>query len=292
MKSLLKPLSLLLALGLPLSAQAHKSWFLPSSTVLSEVGHYVTVDAAVSNDLFYFDHNPVRLDSLAIIAPDGSRLTPENVATGHYRSTFDVPLPQVGTYKIVNASSGMFASWKDDSRQTKRWRGSAEAFKKEVPAKARDLQVTLADNRLETFVTVGKPSSEVLAPTGSGLELVPVTHPNDLVAGETASFKLLLDGQPAAGLKVSVVPGGTRYRDQQDEITVTTGADGAFAITWPQAGMYWLNAAIGGGRMGGPGGEPGEDAPPAAKAPKAKKKGGDEPLPRRASYTATLEVLP
>ena len=31
----------------------------------------VTVDAAVSNDLFYFNHVPLKIDNLAIVAPDG-----------------------------------------------------------------------------------------------------------------------------------------------------------------------------------------------------------------------------
>ncbi|MGH8444583.1 MAG: DUF4198 domain-containing protein [Solimonas sp.] len=292
MNSLLKPALLLLAVGLPLSAQAHKSFFVPSSTVLSDSGHYITIDAAVSNDLFYFDHNPVRLDNLAIVAPDGSAVAPENVSTGKVRSTFDVLLNQEGTYKIVSASSGMMASW-DDNGQTKRWRGSAEAFKTEVPAGAKNLQATLTANRLETFITVGKPSASVFATTGVGLELVPVTHPNDLVAGETASFKLLLDGKPAGDLKVTVVPGATRYRDQQNEITTATDKDGLFKITWPQAGMYWLNATIG-GNPGGPEGDKGDKdkAREAATKPARKGKAEAAPLPRRASYTATLEVLP
>ena len=35
---------------------AHRQWVLPSSTVLSAADPWVTVDAAVSNELFYFDH--------------------------------------------------------------------------------------------------------------------------------------------------------------------------------------------------------------------------------------------
>ena len=38
--------------------------------------------------------------------------------------------------------------------------------------------------------------------------------------------------------------GGIRYRDNPEESTVTTGADGAFTVTWPEAGMYWLNASV------------------------------------------------
>jgi uncharacterized GH25 family protein len=59
-----KWLVLALCLGLPLSAQAHRSWMLPSATVLSGDDVWVTVDAAVSNDLFYFEHFPLRIANI------------------------------------------------------------------------------------------------------------------------------------------------------------------------------------------------------------------------------------
>ncbi|MFX7306659.1 DUF4198 domain-containing protein, partial [Acinetobacter baumannii] len=86
-----------------------------------------------------------------------------------------------------------------------------------------------------------------------GLEMVPVTHPNDLAAGEEATFRLLLDGRPAAGVEVSVVPGGNRYRDRLGEMKVTTAEDGSFAVTWPGPGMYWLSASVRDANSGMPG---------------------------------------
>jgi len=259
---------LALAALAPLAAHAHRQWLLPSATVLSGSEPWVTVDAAVSNDLFYFEHVPMRLDKLVVTAPDGSAAKAENAATGRYRSTFDLRLAKPGTYRVAVVNSGLFASYKVDG-QAKRWRGSAEAFAKEVPANAQDLQVTQAEGRVETFVTAGKPSSDALKPTGRGLELAPITHPNDLVAGEAASFRLLLDGKPAANVKVEVVPGGIRYRDQLHEIAATTDADGKFSVKWPAAGMYWMEADVRDDKV--------TIAP--AKA-------------RRASYAATVEVLP
>jgi uncharacterized GH25 family protein len=126
-----------------------------------------------------------------------------------------------------------------------------------------------AIRRNETFVTAGKPTDTALKPTGVGIELVPVTHPNDLFAGEKADFKFLIDGQPAADLEIEIVPGGSRYRDRQNEIKLKTDKDGAFSVTWPEAGMYWIEA--------------GAQDEKATIAP-AKK--------RRLMYTATFEVLP
>ena len=44
-------------------------------------------------------------------------------------------------------------------------------------------------------------------------------------------------------MDITVARGGTRYRDNPEEMTVRTSADGGFSVTWPEAGMYWMNAS-------------------------------------------------
>lgn len=270
MKPFLRTAAVLaLSAVLPVAAHAHKAWLLPSSTVLSgKEDLAVTIDAAASNDLFYFDHRPLRLESLVVTGPDGAKVAPENASTGKYRSTFDLPLKVPGTYRVALVMDGAFARYKEDGRE-KRWRGRAENIAKEIPASATDLVITQSLRRLETFVTAGNPDDAALKPIGTGLELQPITHPNDLVAGSEAEFRLLLDGKPAPGVKVEIVRGGIRYRNQLGDTTVTTGDDGVFKYTWPEAGMYWLEANVS------------DD--------KATLKDAKE---RRAGYSATLEVLP
>ncbi|MFV0456800.1 MAG: DUF4198 domain-containing protein [Pseudomonas sp.] len=285
MKPMIKWTALALAICLPLSAQAHRAWMLPSATVLSGEDPWITVDAARSNDLFYFDHFPMLLQGvgtpsqgpksmrprpaaqLLVSAPDGTQVQPQNGHIGRYRSSFDVHLTQKGTYKLSIASSGLFASWKENG-EAQRWMGDAEAFANNVPAKAQDLKISQISNRMEVFVTSGAPTETVLKPTGQGLELAPITHPNDLYAGEASEFVFLLDGKPAADVEISVIPGGNRYRDELGEIKATTDAAGKVSITWPEAGMYWLEAEL------------------------TTDKGVSKPASqRRASYSATLEVL-
>ena len=48
---------------------------------------------------------------------------------------------------------------------------------------------------------------------------------------------------------------------------VKTGADGVFTVTWPEAGMYWLNASVRTPAQG-------------------------ETLGSNANYVAVMEVLP
>lgn len=257
-----------IALALPLGAQAHKMWLVPSATNVAGADPWVTVDAAISNDLFHPDHHPAPLDRLVITAPDGQTAKPENAVSGKYRSVFDLHLTQPGTYKLALVNQGLSASYELDG-QKKRWRGDAQALATAIPARAKNVQVTASSSRVETFVSNGKPSDTALKPSGHGLELVPVTHVTDLVSGEPATFQLLLDGQPAAGLKVTAIAGAARYRNAPEAIDVQTGTDGKFQLTWPHPGMYWVNASA-------------EDA----------RSGVKQAALRRLSYTATLEVLP
>ncbi len=252
-------------------ASAHRQWMLPSSTVLSGDDVWVTVDGAVSNDLSYFEHQPLRLDTMKAWAPDGSEAAIENKSTGRYRSTFDVHLTQKGTWRIASVADMLMGSYELNGKTERLPRGTTAAdLAERVPAGATNVKTAEANNRNEIFVTVGEPTTTLFKPTGKGIELVPVTHPNDLISGETATLQSLLDGKPAAGLPVTLIPGGIRYRDQLGQVDVKTGADGKVELTWPGPGLYWLNVTT-------PQAEQAEGAPPV--------------IARRASYVTTLEVL-
>lgn len=280
-------LVLALAAALPSASWAHRTWLLASSTQVEGKEPWVSFDAAVSENVFDVDTNAVKLDGLKITAPDGSTTAPENPFTGRLRSSFDLKLTQAGTYRIAIVEESVMASYKQGD-EVKRWRGTPAAFAKEVPANAPELRSTRTQNRLETFVTNGKSSSTALKPSGDGLELVPLTHPADLAPGAPAKFRFLLDGKPIADLKVAVVPGGVRYRGVLKEQLAVTDAHGEFSVTWPEAGMYWINASY-------PPRAPMPAAPNGASAPAGMggmPAGGPDMPARRVSYSGTLEVLP
>lgn len=267
-------------LALPLAAHAHRAWLLPSGTVYSGQQPWVSVDAAISNDIFYYEHNAAGLDNLLVIGPNGQPVPAENQAKGRYRSMFDVKLEQQGTYRIALVNEGLIASFKVGN-ETKRLRGTAASLAKEIPADASELRVSQNNSRVETFVTRGKPSTDALKPTGSGIELVAVTHPNDLVEGDTATFRFLDNGKPAAGYAATVILDGLRYRSELGEIRLDTDQNGEIKVKWPAAGMYWVNVAPArAAGMGGPGAAPSGPAGTLA-----------EPV-RRSNYSLTLEVLP
>ncbi|RYF31815.1 MAG: DUF4198 domain-containing protein [Comamonadaceae bacterium] len=249
------------------AAQAHNAWLLPATTTLSKAD-LVSVDAAASTNLFLANHQPLRLEGLQITAPDGSAVKPENEAKLRHRAVFDLNVAQPGTYRVAVLNTGVFASWKDKATgQPKRARGTPDTIQKEIPADATDVNVTQSMGRVETFITMGKPSA--LKPTGQGLELVSTGGISDLAKGEKSSFTLLLDGQPARELEVTLTPGNSQYRDKLDEIKLKTDAQGQFGLTWPSAGMWYLDAST-------------KDAKTSIAQAKE----------RRLSYAATLEVAP
>ncbi|HSH72426.1 MAG TPA: DUF4198 domain-containing protein [Methylophilaceae bacterium] len=247
------------------SAQAHSVWLLPSSTVLS-AAQFVTFDAAVSNDIFHFTHRPLALDTLVITAPDGSHPEAVNVSKGELRATFDLKLEKKGTYIFDILRSGLRANWKEDGK-TKRFMGTAEAFAKEVPANAQDLQIGESVAHVMTFVTMGAPSS--VKPTGVGLEVMSITHPNDLVMGEPAEFQVLVDGKPVADVEVEVVTGQSRYRNALGEIRYKSDKQGKVKVSWSQPGMYYMDAEL-----------------------KDKNVSNKQATERSLSYSVTLEVQP
>ena len=262
----------LLACGalLSLSAHAHRPWLLPSATLTDGPAPVVSIDAAISEDLFEFDSFPLMLDTLRVTAPDGSVVATEARTEAKRRVSFDVKLAQKGTFRFTGVTDVAMASWKAGG-ETKRWRGAPAALAKEVPADAQDLQVSRQLARAETFVTNETPGAVPAAVSGDGLELLPLTSPTDLSVGDTTRFRMLLDGQPYAGADVTVIRGGNRYRYRMGEIALKTDAAGEFTVAWPEAGRYWLGVNHGGRAQG-------------AAASGA--------TPRRESYSATFEVLP
>lgn len=296
-----------LGVGLSSPALAHRQWLLPSTTTLAGTSEYVTVDAAVSNDLFYADHVAIDPAQVKVWAPDGSEGKIENAAKGQYRSTFDVKIDKPGTWTIGMERAGVMGTFKVDGET---WRvggrgrpggggaggapggmappagapqgpggmggpgGPGRAPMKsvatvaEIPANATDVKLTESYSKNVVYVTADAPTANAFKPTGKGLEFQPITQPGALASDEEGQFRFLVDGKPAANVAVTVVPGSKKFREAEDAQELKTGADGMLRVKWPVAGVYWLNANYT------------DDKPTMPRATE-----------RRLSFTTTLEVV-
>jgi hypothetical protein len=234
-------------------ASAHRNWLLPSATTFSGTDAWVSVDAAESSDVFFADHRALGLNGIKVWAPDGSAGQVQNGADGHFRTTFDVQLDKAGTWAIGMEMNRLFGSFKVNGEEWRLGRfgrpgGPAQpksvATVAEIPADATDVKISEFATRNLVFVTAGAPTTTLFKPTGKGLEMVPVTHPDELVSNEPARFRYLVDGKPAAGLAVTILPAGKRYIEGKDQIDLTTGPDGLLTVHWPRPGVYWIGASL------------------------------------------------
>lgn len=275
MKRIQLGLSLVAILSiLPLAAHAHRGWMIPGVAEVEGKEAWVTIKAAISEDLFVVDHRPLALDALVVTAPDGTTGKPERVFNGQQFSVADVKLSQNGTYRLSLGNETAMASYKLNG-ESRRWRGLPPALAAEIPAGAEELQVTTTFARLETWVTANEPSRGALAPLGKGLEILPLDQPTGLLVGQKTRFRVLFDGKPLPGLTIGVVPGGVRYRGVLKEFALVSDAQGEFVVAWPRAEMYWLNTSY----------------PPRAPAP-AEGQARPAAAKERHTYSATFEVLP
>ena len=150
-----------------------------------------------------------------------------------------VTATEPGTWRPAVVNDGLRVQWRENGL-AKRWNGPVADFFKSVPANAEKLSVNEVASRVETFVTMGAPTPLKLS--GEGLEVRYDTHPNDLVTSAPATLTFFQGGQPAPKLKVSIIPGGARYRDSTKQIDLITDEQGQVQIHWPAAGLYWVNA--------------------------------------------------
>ena len=253
------------------TALAHHTWLIPSASLVEGKEPWVSLDAAVSENLFEFDTTALQVDALTVIAPDGNAAAADSRVAGRKRTSFEVQLKQTGTYRFSAVNDSHFATYKVGG-EAKRWRGRLDALAREVPPEAQELQVTHMQNRVDTYVTNDMASAKPFAPLGGGLELIPTTPPTDLSVGDTSTFQLLLDGKPVADADVTVLRGGNRYRYKMGEIALKTDAQGLVRVKWPDAGRYWLGASQG---------------------PRGANASGTAQQPaRRTNCSTTVEVLP
>src|SRR5688500_16608568 len=125
MKNSFAKVSLLLFALAPAVSEAARAWLLPSQTILARSGGWVAVAAAMADDLFSVNQAAMQIESLAVTAPDGQLVAPQNPYKGRSRASFDLELRQPGTYRLAVADSMIMARWDGEDGKPKRWRGTA-----------------------------------------------------------------------------------------------------------------------------------------------------------------------
>ncbi|MGJ8656387.1 MAG: DUF4198 domain-containing protein [Akkermansiaceae bacterium] len=249
---------------------AHRSWLLPSTTILSGKSSWVTVDAAISNDLFYANHYAVGIEGMVVTGPEGKPVEILNSKDGRIRTTFDFEVTKQGSYEVESNRRMVFGGWTENGKQEK-WRGTQEELEKIDFTGKKEIKLTRYSIRNTTYVTNGQPNLTALIPENKGLELSFVnTHPNDLVTGEKNTFCVVHNGKPAKNITIEILRGNDRYHNDKKAIKLTTDAEGKFSFSVRTAGSYWIEGTT-------------------------ENKGNDykgNPVSQMDAFTAVVEVLP
>lgn len=232
MKLLLLWLPMLSALSL--SAQAHTPYLLPASFD-AQPRSVISVDASFA-DKFFIAEVPFGETAFTLTGPDG-RVTPiTDVHQLKTRTVAEQKLPaDKGTYRVSTGArlGAIFRSWELDGKVH-----TARDPSTPMPAGVKLLSHYQSRSVSETYVTVSAPSPAALAPTGQGLELLPITHPSDLFSGETFEFRMVFDGQPLAGHKVEIFRSAMDLASQHSVQLLTTDAQGRVSASLAQPGIY------------------------------------------------------
>lgn len=210
------------------TALAHSPFLLPNVFATDERDH-VTVQGSFTEAFFQPDV-AMKSDDYNVVGPDGVKtaLTPtyfKDVAI------LEVPLAADGTYRISTGA---------------RVGRTAKAYEKDgnweflEPGEAAPDGATAVDmvslTSADVLVTKGKPSGAAPAPTGKGLELLPVQDAA-AAAGSAVTFRLTFAGEPVADQAVALHRAGEAYSGTAPT-EVKTAADGTVTFTPDAAGIY------------------------------------------------------
>ncbi|WP_337880921.1 DUF4198 domain-containing protein [Rheinheimera sp.] len=216
------------------AAVAHTPYLAPES--FEPVNNWVTLDAAFAEKFFLPE---VKFDQseFSVTQPDGQKVKPSELFVGKTRTMLAHEVKAEGTYRFSTGQryGAVFRSWQQDGK-VKNSRDPNEA----VPAGARLLahfqSVTLA----ETYVSKGAPDKAALKPSGQGLELEFISHPNDLYIDTPVRARLLFNGKGLAGQKVELFQAGQTEPESKAVQQLTSNAQGDIEFSVKNKGSYLL----------------------------------------------------
>ncbi len=195
--SLLVTAALALAVSLP--ASAHTPYVVPSNFA-PRAGQTIAVDASFA-ETFFVPEAAFDQSQFTVTGPDGAE-APLAAQVMKTRTVAEYTLSAgTGTYRISTGPrlGALFRTWEQNGK-----RESSRDPAVKIPAGAKVVSDFQSLTQAISYVTVGDPDRAALAPRDKGLELVPVTHPNDLYVGETFDFIVQYDGKPLTEQAVEI----------------------------------------------------------------------------------------
>lgn len=227
-----------------IAASAHVPFLKPNQ--FNVLHHRFVIESSYTEFPFQADF-AMKVPAFTMVMPDGATLSisdyvetkgavylqPEITMEGTYR--FSTSVRKGPKYRGVKSSEGKLYFSQDTNR---------------VEGKKIELQYF---NSADVYVFKGNPNYTA-KPLNTGVEIIPLTSPNELSLGKELSFSVLNDGKPVENARVVVAYDDEHYLfhrhgDLYDvenvrESNIHTDSEGKFTFKPKQAGLVLLFVSI------------------------------------------------
>lgn len=237
----IKRLSLMtLILTISQSAIAHTQWLKPSVFNTALNGKTVWISGQLSMSEYAFNTERGLSGKVTITQPNNKKIIINDLYTGKTSSLFELELTQAGTYKIETLIGPSISKPRKPMLVAKA--EPKTKIESKIEKKAKPRPITRSVSRLTSYVTADAPSYETLNASKQWLDITPITHPGDIVAGEPARFLITYQGKPLADQSVTLVPSGGEYKNQSIEQEYMSNSQGEIQVDLATAGVYLLKS--------------------------------------------------
>lgn len=215
---------------------AHTPYFVPHSFE-PVFGGQVTLDASFA-EKFFVPEAAFNNGAYFVISPDGSITEPDTKFELKTRVVVEHKLENQGTYRFATGvrHGAVFRTYELDGE-----RRSIRGAEEPLPEGAVLIDHFQSITQAESYVSKDGPTTAALTPRNEGLEIVPITHPNDLFFEDEFHFQILFQGKAMTGLEVTFHYGKNQFSESGQEITVQTNNEGKAVFIPADQGVYLMN---------------------------------------------------
>ena len=215
----------------------HQQWILPNFFYTDRESPWLGMEHTWGDQRFVSGHGSGTL--LSLIHPQGWRMgRPSSIFLGQTRTVGEIELREPGTYRIETDRPAQYvAEIEVDGKRT--W---VSKSKDQLPD-AKIIQSQHRWSQTVTFVTVKEYTQAVLEATGALLEIVPLTHPNQIFVGKPFAVRVLSRAQSVPDQEVQVYSEMDSGHDTK--LATVTDADGECELIFPSPGRYLLTTNLG-----------------------------------------------
>ena len=212
-----------------------QQWILPNFFYTNRESPWLGIEHTWGDQRFVPKQGPGNL--LSIFHPEGWRIGPSSTYVGQTRTVAEMELQEPGTYRIETDRPAHYVTEIEVDGE-KKW---VHKPKDQLPGK-KIIQSAHRWSQSATFVTVKKYTRGVLEATGAFLEIVPVTHPNEIVVGKPFVVRVLSRGQSVSSQQIRAYSETASGYDTS--LATVTDADGECELIFPSPGKYLLIANL------------------------------------------------